>query len=139
MANQIVRALLRVGLSPPHTYLLIVRGRKTGALYSTPVRLVEEDGKRWLVAPYGEVGWVRNARAARQVTLTRGRRVETVHIREIAADESAPVLKKYLAQVPIVRPFFDVTARSDLRDFAAEAPRHPVFRIDQSSLTARRR
>jgi hypothetical protein len=29
----------------------------------------------------------------------------------------------------VVRPFFDVTVHSDLRDFALEAPRHPVFRI----------
>jgi hypothetical protein len=64
MLNQIVRASLRVGLSPPHTYLLTVHGRKSGALYSTPVRLIEQDGKRWLVAPYGEVAWVRNARGA---------------------------------------------------------------------------
>jgi deazaflavin-dependent oxidoreductase (nitroreductase family) len=130
MLNQIVRASLRVGLSPPHTYLLTVHGRKSGALYSTPVRLIEQDGKRWLVAPYGEVAWVRNARAARQVRLARGSRIETVAIREVAASEAAPVLQAYLAQVPIVRPFFDVKPDSDLRDFAAEAPRHPVFRIE---------
>ena len=129
LLNRLVRAALRVGLSPPHTYLLTVQGRKTDALYSTPVRLVEQDGQRWLVAPYGEVAWVRNARAARQVQLARGARIETVAIREIAAGEAAPVLKKYLAQVPIVRPFFDVGPHSDVREFTAEAPRHPVFRI----------
>jgi hypothetical protein len=30
-------------------------------LYSTPITLVEASGQRWLVAPYGEVAWVRNA------------------------------------------------------------------------------
>jgi deazaflavin-dependent oxidoreductase (nitroreductase family) len=130
MLNRMVITSLRVGLSPPHTYLLTVRGRKSGALYSTPVRLVEEDGKRWLVALYGEVAWVRNARAARQVRLARGSRIETVAVREVAASEAAPVLQAYLAQVPIVRPFFDVQPHSSLRDFAAEAPRHPVFRIE---------
>jgi len=129
LANSLIRSLLRVGVSPPHTYLLTVRGRKTGQPHSTPVTLVEEDGERWLVAPYGEVGWVRNARAAKQVILTRGRRSQNVKIAELSADEAAPVLKKYLAQVPVVRPFFDVTPKSNLRDFAAEASRHPVFRI----------
>ena len=121
--------LLRVGVSPPHTYLLTVRGRKSGHPYSTPVTLVEEGGKRWLVAPYGEVGWVRNARAAKQVTLSRGRRFETVAIVELSAEDAAPVLKRYLAQVPVVRPFFDVALNSNLREFVTEASRHPVFRI----------
>ena len=57
--------------------------------------------ERWLVAPYGEVGWVRNARPA----LTRGRRVETVAIRELRPTEAAPVLKRYVTSVPITRPF----------------------------------
>jgi hypothetical protein len=93
------------------------------------VTLVEEAGKRWLVAPYGEVGWVRNARAAKQVTLSRGRRFETVRIVELTAEDAAPVLKKYLARVAVVRPFFDVTPKSNLREFVAEASRHPVFRV----------
>jgi deazaflavin-dependent oxidoreductase (nitroreductase family) len=130
LVNRIIRVLLRIGVSPPHTYLLTVRGRKSGHPYSTPVTLVEEGGKRWLVAPYGEVGWVRNARAAKQVTLTRGRRLETVRIVELSAEDTAPVLRKYLAQVPVIRPFFDVTPQSNLREFVAEASRHPVFRIE---------
>jgi deazaflavin-dependent oxidoreductase (nitroreductase family) len=127
--NRLVRALLRVGLGPPRTYLLTVRGRKSGRLYSTPVTLVEEAGQRWLVAPYGEVGWVRNARAAGQVTLSRGGRSETVKVSEVEPDERAPVLRRYVAEVPITRPFFDASPGSDLALFRAEAPRHPVFRI----------
>jgi deazaflavin-dependent oxidoreductase (nitroreductase family) len=129
LVNRMIRILLRLGVRPPHTYLLTVRGRKSGQPYSTPVTLVEEAEQRWLVAPYGEVAWVRNARAAEQVILTRGRRFETVRILELSAEDAAPVLKKYLAQVPVVRPFFDVTPKSNLRDFVAEAPRHPVFQI----------
>jgi deazaflavin-dependent oxidoreductase (nitroreductase family) len=130
LANRLIAALLRLDVSFPRTYLLMVRGRKSGRLYSTPVTLAEENGERWLVAPYGDVGWVQNARAAKQVTLRRGRRSETVKIVELAPGDAAPVLKKYVSQFPIVRPFFDVTPESDLRDFVAEAPRHPVFRIE---------
>ena len=72
LLNALVKTLLRVGLGPRHTYLLTVRGRRTGTRDSTPVTLVEESTHRWLVAPYGEVAWVRNARAAGQVTLSRG-------------------------------------------------------------------
>jgi deazaflavin-dependent oxidoreductase (nitroreductase family) len=129
LVNRVVGALLRLGVSFPHTYLLTVCGRNSGRSYSTPVTLVEENGERWLVAPYGEVGWVRNARAAGRVTIMRTRRAETVGIVELGAENAAPVLKNYLTRYPVVRPFFDVTPRSSLRDFVAEAPRHPVFRI----------
>lgn len=129
LANAFVRAMLAVGVPIRDTYVLTVRGRRTGRPHSTPVRLVEENGQRWLVAPYGPVNWVRNARAAGQVTLSRGRKLETVAIEELGPAESAPVLKRYLEEVPIVRPFFDVTPDSSLEAFAAEAPRHPVFRI----------
>lgn len=131
LINGLIRALLGLGVSPPHTYLLRVRGRKSGQLYSTPVTLVEDNGKRWLVAPYGEVGWVKNARAAGEVSLSRGRKSETVKLAELAPEEAAAVLKRYLIRVPIVRPFFDVTPRSNLREFVAEASRHPVFRIKE--------
>ena len=128
--NVLVRALLSAGLGPPRTYLLGVRGRKSGRLFTTPVTLVEEGGLRWLVAPYGEVGWVKNARAAGQVTLRRGRRAETRRIVELGPEEAAPVLKRYVTTVPITRPFFDATPSSDLAAFRAEAPRHPVFRLE---------
>ena len=133
LLNALVRTLLRVGLGPRHTYLLTVRGRRTGTRYSTPVTLMEEGTNRWRVAPYGEVSWVRNARAAGQVTLSRGHRSETVAIVELGSEESAPVLKQYVTEVPITRPFFDAKPDSPLEAFVAEAPRHPVFRIHDIS------
>ena len=134
LANGLVRAMLRVGLGPPRTYLLTVRGRRSGRLRSTPVTLVEERGsvgmiRRWLVAPYGEVGWVKNVRAAGQIMLSRGQRSETVAIVEAGLDEAAPVLKAYVRDVPITRPFFDAGPDADLEAFKDEALRHPVFRI----------
>jgi deazaflavin-dependent oxidoreductase (nitroreductase family) len=127
--NALVRALLRAGLGPPRTYLLTAPGRHTGQPRSTPVTLVERGGQRWLVAPYGAVGWVRNARAAGRVTLARGGRSETAVLAEIGPEESAPVLRQYVREVPITRPFFDAGPDAPLEAFAAEAPRHPVFRI----------
>jgi deazaflavin-dependent oxidoreductase (nitroreductase family) len=127
--NALVTMLLPAGLGPRSTYLLTVTGRRSGAPRSTPVTLVEEGGSRWLVAPYGEVAWVRNLRAAGKASLARGARTEAIVVREINADEAAPVLKMYVTRVPITRPYFDVTPESDLGAFRAEAPRHPVFAI----------
>lgn len=131
IVNSIMKVGLRIGLAPPSTYLLTVRGRKSGTAYSTPVQLIEEsDGRWWLVAPYGEVSWVKNARSAGKVVLSRGRERETLRIEELGPEEAAPILKRYLDEVPIVRPYFDVTTDSSLEEFAAEAPRHPVFRLE---------
>ena len=80
VANVLMRLLLRLGLVLRTTMLLTVPGRRSGAPRSTPVTLVEEDGRRWLVAPYGPVDWVRNDRAAGRVKLSRGRRSETVRV-----------------------------------------------------------
>ena len=66
---------------------------------------------------------MRNARAAGQVTLSRGHRSETVAIVELGSEESAPVLKQYVTEVPITRPFFDAKPDSPLEAFVAEAPR----------------
>ena len=135
-ANRLVRLLLKLGLMPGPTYLLTVPGRRTGRPLSTPVTLVEDGDRRWLVAPYGDVAWVRNARAAGQVTLSRGRRSETLPIRELSPAEAAPLLQRYITRVPITRPYFDVKPDSPLAAFIAEAPRHPVFHLG-SGLTSR--
>ena len=133
LANSILTTLLHLGVKLPGTYLLSIPGRKSGKIHTIPVRLIQKDGQRWLVAPYGQVNWVLNARAAGQVTLSPGRTPETVTIVELDPNESAPVLKEYLKQVPTVKPYFDVTPESPLDAFEAEAPRHPVFRIVSST------
>jgi len=127
--DRLVRALLRVGLAPRHTYLLTVPGRRSGRLYATPVRLVEIGGQRWLVAPYGAVNWVRNAREAGWVMLCRDRQTETVAIVEVGPEDAAPVLQRYVAEVPITRPSFAARPDAPLDAFRAEAAQHPVFRI----------
>jgi len=129
--NQLAQALIRLGLGPPGRHLLTVLGRKTGQPYTTPVTVVEYNHARWLVAPYGEVNWVRNARSAGWVTLTRGRRVESVSLVEVEPQERAPILQKYLRLEAITQPYFDARPESPLDAFAAEAVRHPVFRIQE--------
>ena len=92
-----------------------------------------EDDERWLVAPYGEVSWVRNAGAAGKLQLTRAGRCEQLANEEVGAEDAAPVLQRYLKRVPVVRPFFDVSPDSPLAEFDTEAPHHPVFRLTDTS------
>jgi len=128
LVNAAMTPLARFGLAGRHAYILTARGRKTGTAYSNPVILIEDDG-RWLVAPYGEVAWVRNARHAGEVQLPRAGRSERLAIAQVSAEQAAPILQRYLKRVPVVRPFFDVRTDSPLCEFVTEAPRHPVFRL----------
>jgi deazaflavin-dependent oxidoreductase (nitroreductase family) len=121
--------LLRAGVKMGSMSLLTVRGRKSGQPRTVPVLLVEQDDRRFLVAPYGAVQWVRNIRAAGTATLTRGRRSETISVTELEAKEAAPILKQYLVKATATRPYFNVTKDSPLEAFEQEAPRHPVFLI----------
>jgi deazaflavin-dependent oxidoreductase (nitroreductase family) len=127
--NALVRPLARLGLTGPRTHLLTVRGRTSGRLWSTPVSIVAEAGERWLVAPYGDRNWVRNARAAGWVELRRGRRRERLTVEELPPWEAVPVLRRYYELARVTRPFFDVTLDSPEQEWLAEAPRHPVFRL----------
>jgi deazaflavin-dependent oxidoreductase (nitroreductase family) len=129
VVNALVRALVRVGLGGRHTYLLRTTGRRTGRPYTTPVRLVENEHGRFLVGPYGERGWVKNARSAGWVELARAGRTERAELSELDPRDAAPVLREYIRAVPVTRPFFDVTPESSLEEFVAEAARHPVFRL----------
>jgi deazaflavin-dependent oxidoreductase (nitroreductase family) len=129
IGDMLFMALLRAGLKIGTMSLLTVRGRKSGQLHTIPVLLVEQDGERFLVAPYGTVQWVRNIRAAGTATLTRSRRAETIRVRELEAKEAAPILKQYLFKATATRPYFDATKDSSIDAFEREAARHPVFQI----------
>lgn len=129
IVNRVIIWLLKLGIAPRHYYLLTVTGRITGMPHSVPVVLVEEGTKRWLVAPYGEVDWVKNVRKSGIVNLTRRKQSEDLGIREISPEEAAPVLKKYLDENPITKPYFDAQEDSSLDEFVAEAKSRPAFEL----------
>lgn len=127
VGNTIVGVLARAGIGPIH--LLTTHDRRTGEPHTTPVVPVEQGGTRWLVAPYGTVGWVRNAREDGRVRLRHGRTTRDYAIREVGADEAGPALKRYVSVATKTRAQFRATKDSPAVDFAAEADRHPVFEL----------
>lgn len=127
--SRIMGALARSGAAPKGIWSLAVPGRTSGQLRTVPVSPVEFNGIRYLVAPYGVVDWVRNLRAAGAGELRRGGTRIRVTARELTAEEAAPVLKHYVTQVPITRPYLDVTYDRPAEEFAAIAAKHPVFEL----------
>jgi deazaflavin-dependent oxidoreductase (nitroreductase family) len=121
-------ALVSAGLVP-HSYLLTTRGRQTGRARRNPVLVVEHDGRLWLVAPYGVVSWVSNARAAGQVRLARRRDTRAYAIREVDGPEAGPVLQRYVQIASATRQYFQADQNDPVESFIAEAGQHPVFEL----------
>lgn len=129
IVNKILVFLLRYDLAPKIYYLLTTTGRKSGLPHSIPVVIVEEDNKKWLVAPYGVVDWVKNARAVTKVALSRGRDSVEYEVHEVSPEEGAPILKRYLEMFPITKSYFDSRMEDSLREFINDARSRPVFEL----------
>jgi deazaflavin-dependent oxidoreductase (nitroreductase family) len=127
LGNVFTTALVRAGFKVGLIHLLTVRGRKSGQPRTTPIAVVEQNGKRYLAAPYGIVDWVRNLRAAGEAVLTRGRRSETVTVLELPPSEAGRFLQELIKDSNPFSRFFNVTEQSSLEDFERTALSHPVF------------
>jgi deazaflavin-dependent oxidoreductase (nitroreductase family) len=85
--NPVAKILLAAGLPLGFNGLITIRGRKSGLPRMTPVAIIEVSGRRWVWAPWGEVHWVRNLRAAGRATITVRRRTEEVTATELDPTE----------------------------------------------------
>src|SRR5271167_3947236 len=77
--NRIFGVLVGLGLGPRHNYLLQIRGRKSGKLYSTPINLLENG---W------QIGSCRASRPHSVGTQCRGRRRGHAEARQFSAELS---------------------------------------------------
>jgi F420H(2)-dependent quinone reductase len=129
--NGLFGILVGAGLGPSYNYLLQVRGRKTGRMFSTPVNVMElPGGKRFLVAPRGRTQWVRNAEASGEIWLKRGSYRQRFRLRALAAQEKAAILKAYLDRYKTaVQRYFPVRAGSSAAEFAPLAENYPVLEL----------
>src|SRR5262249_37753508 len=119
-----------LGVGPAHMWVLEVRGRTSGRLRTTPVDLLADAGRLYLVAPRGATEWVRNAEAAGEVTLRRGRRRVAYRLRALPPAERPAILKAFLDRFRReVQRYFPVTAGSPPEAFAPLAARYPVFEL----------
>ena len=112
--NKAFGVLVGWGLGPRDTYLLEVKGRRTGRVYSTPVSVVEIGGAMFLVA--------------------RGSRRQAYRVRAVPDAEKAPALRAYLDRFrSVVQRYFPVPAGSPPETFAPIAARYPVFELRPSA------
>jgi deazaflavin-dependent oxidoreductase (nitroreductase family) len=73
-ANPLMRAMFRVGITPPGMALVETVGRRSGAIRHTPIVCSRDGDKLWLIAQHGHhAGWVRNFEADPKVRVRLGR------------------------------------------------------------------
>src|SRR6266404_273879 len=125
--NPLVSLLTNLGVSVRGSRILVVRGRKSGQIRTTPMNPLEIGGKRYLVTPRGETEWVRNLRAARGGELRLGRHREPIGVEELPDDLKPPILREYLRRWKMeTGKFFEgVTAESPEPELRRIAPHHP--------------
>jgi deazaflavin-dependent oxidoreductase (nitroreductase family) len=137
-SNPLTRRLLRLGLPMGPNVLLTVRGRVSGLPRSAPVAIAEFGGRRWIIAAYGDVAWVRNLRAAGEGEIRQGRRSEPIRAAELSpADAFAfyrETLPAFVRSLPwfgrrFVGLLFRLAGPEVLDDPAAAAEGHPVFEV----------
>lgn len=129
--NRLFGILVGLGLGLSHNYLLQARGRKSGRIYSTPINLLIENGKKYLVAPRGETQWVRNAQSSGEIWLKKGGRRHHFRLKKIPDEEKSELLKLYLDRFrTTAQRYFPVTAGSGVEAFSAIASQYPVFELE---------
>lgn len=108
---------------------LTVRGRNTGNVQTLVVNPLNYNGELYLVSSRGESSWVKNARAAGEVTLSKGNKPERYSVSEIEdTDLKFAVMRDYLKRWGWqVSSFMHVSKSSSDEDVRAILHKHPTF------------
>jgi deazaflavin-dependent oxidoreductase (nitroreductase family) len=99
--SPILKFLLAAGVPMGFNGLITVRGRTSGLPRTTPLAIIAVSGRRWIWAPWGEVHWVRNLRAAGGATITVRGRKEDVRAIELDPAERVAFFRDVLG--PLAR------------------------------------
>jgi deazaflavin-dependent oxidoreductase (nitroreductase family) len=131
--NRIAKFLLGAGVPLAFNRLVTIRGRKSGLPRTTPLAVIEVSGRRWVWAPWGEVEWVRNLRAARRATIRVHRRQEEVSATELEPAQRLgffrDVLRPLARSLPFGVSFIRIVDGVDLGDPVEAAEGRPVFEL----------
>ena len=119
-----------LGLQPRRWVTLEVSRRRSGKVVRFPLGMADWDGQ-WYLVPMlgGSCNWVQNVRAAGGRATLRRRRAVACQLVEVPVSERAPIIRRYLQEVPGARPHIPVDRHAPLADFEAVSARYPVFRV----------
>jgi deazaflavin-dependent oxidoreductase (nitroreductase family) len=131
--NPLSTFLLAAGVPLGPNGLITIRGRKSGLPRTTPVAIIEVSGRRWIWAPWGEVQWVRNLRAAGRATITVRGRKEEVTATELNPTERVEFFRDILGplarSIPFGVSFIRIADQVDLNHPLEAAEGRVVFEL----------
>jgi deazaflavin-dependent oxidoreductase (nitroreductase family) len=131
--SPLLQAVLKAGLPVGPNALITIRGRKSGQPRTAGIAVIEVGGRRWIWAPWGDVNWVRNLRAAGRATLTRRGQEEQVTATELDYQERLrffrDVLGPFAKSIPGGMTFVRLLDQTDLNDPQGVARDRRVFEL----------
>ena len=131
--SPVLKALLGAGVPLGLNGLVTIRGRTSGQPRTAALAVVTFEGRRWVWAPWGEVHWVRNLRAAGRATVKVRGRSEEVTATELDPTQRVEffrdVLRPVARSIPFGVSFIRVVDGVDLADPAAAAEGRSVFEL----------
>jgi hypothetical protein len=139
--SKVIIGLQRLGIAFFSFHVISIPGRRSGRMRSTVVSPFVVGRQRYLLS-FGELDWVRNARAAGWAILSRGRKQDRVGLVEIKPPESRAIVREFPRQIPAGVQFFirmglvEKPAGPDQFETAAE--KLALFRIDPSDNSGQR-
>jgi deazaflavin-dependent oxidoreductase (nitroreductase family) len=131
--SPILKFLLRARVPLGYNRLVTIRGRKSGLPRTAAIAVLKVGERRWVWAPWGEVNWVRNLRAARRATIAERGRDEEVRASELDSAERIvffrDVLGPFARRIPFGYWFIRLVDGVDLRDPVKVAKDRRVFEL----------
>jgi hypothetical protein len=131
--SQVIVGLQRLGISFFSFHVIRIPGRRSGQMRTTVVSPFSVEGQRYLLS-FGQLDWVRNARAAGWGIISRGWNQTRVSLVEIKPPQGASIVREFPRQIPAGVQFFIrmglVEEPGGPDQFAAAADRLALFRID---------
>jgi deazaflavin-dependent oxidoreductase (nitroreductase family) len=131
--SPILKFLLARGVPLGFNRLVTIRGRTSGLPRTAAIAVLEVSGRRWVWAPWGEVHWVRNLRAAGHATIAVHGRSEDVTATELDATERVAFFRDTLGpfarSIPFGLLFIRIVDGVDLRDPVKAAEGRRVFEL----------
>jgi deazaflavin-dependent oxidoreductase (nitroreductase family) len=134
--SPILKFLLAAGVPLGFNRLVTIRGRRSGLPRTAGLAVIEVSERRWVWAPWGEVQWVRNLRAAGQATITFRSRSEEVIATELDPTQRVGFFRDVLGPlargIPFGYWFIRIVDGVDLNHPAEAAETCRVFELHAS-------
>jgi deazaflavin-dependent oxidoreductase (nitroreductase family) len=131
--SPILKAMVRAGIPLGYNGLMTVPGRKSGEPRTVAVAIIPIDGRTWVWAPWGDVHWVQNLRAAGSATIRVRKRDEHVTATELNHAQRiaffTDTLGAFARRIPFGVAFIRLVDGIDLNRPQEAADRSRVFEL----------